>query len=175
MEVVTPLSSRKISRAGEIDWMRAANSSRRARLASLSRSTAWSDFFSAAGPTSSTDARSAPSSAKYQPRWTTWPAVEPASDQASMPPNPSLDAAPGRRPATYARVGAAPARPARCGSVVRKSSLPSPRSPGSDRQVPPMSPRLDRRPTETYGADHPYMASPSLHSPQSLAKVSLHY
>jgi len=49
----------KISRSGEIDWMRAANSSRRLRLASVSRSAAWSDFFSAADPTSLTGARPA--------------------------------------------------------------------------------------------------------------------
>ena len=140
--------------------MRAANSSRRSRLASVSRSTAWSDFFSAADPTSSTDARSVPSSAKYQHRCATWPAVEPASDQASKPPNPSPDAAPRHRPAAYVQVGAAPARPAPSASVVRKSSSPSPRSQGSDPQVPPASPRRGRRTTETYGADHPHMASP---------------
>jgi hypothetical protein len=48
------------NRSGEIDWMRATNSLRRSRLASVSRSTAWSDFFLGAGRVSSTDARSVP-------------------------------------------------------------------------------------------------------------------
>src|ERR1035441_3710334 len=175
IEVVTPLSSRKISRSGEIDWMRAANSSRRLRLASVSRSTAWSDFFSVAAPTSSADARSAPGGAKCQPRPATWPAVGPASDRAAMRPNPSPDVALRPRPATYAPAGVAHARPARCGSVVLKSSSPSPRSPESDPQAPLAFPRLHRRPAEIFGADHPHMASPSFHSPQSLANWSLHY
>src|ERR1035437_6871335 len=92
-----------------------------------------------------------------------------------MPPNPSPDAAPRHRPATYARAGAALARPAHYGSAAQKSSSPSPRLPGSDRQAPPASPRLDRRTTETYGAGHPHKLSPSIHSSQSLAKTSLHY
>src|SRR5580698_5299470 len=92
-----------------------------------------------------------------------------------MPPNPSLGAVPRFRPAIYVQADAAPARLARFGSVGRKSSSPSPRSPGSDPQVPPASPRLDHRPAETYDVNHPHMASPSLHSPQSLAKSSLHY
>jgi len=45
MEVVTPLSSRKFNRSGGIERMRAMNSSRFRRLASVSRSVAWSDFF----------------------------------------------------------------------------------------------------------------------------------
>src|ERR1017187_587098 len=175
MEVVTPLSSRKINRSGEIDWMRAANSLRRSRLASVSRSTAWSDFFSVADPTSSANARSVPNSETRQPHCATGPAVEPTSDLALMPPNPLPDAAPRHRPATYARVGGAPAQPVRCDSVVRKFSLPNPRSPGSDPQAPPTSPRLDRRTRETYGASHPHKLSPSIHSPQSLTKTSLHY
>jgi hypothetical protein len=45
MEVVTPLSSKKISRSGAMLHICAANSARRLRLVSLSRSRAWSDFF----------------------------------------------------------------------------------------------------------------------------------
>src|SRR5271170_2171951 len=78
-----------------------------------------------------------------------------------MPPNPSPDAAPRHRHATYARLGAVRAQPAHCDSAVRKSSSPNPRLPGNDPQAPPMCPRLDHRPTETYGAGHPHMASPS--------------
>jgi hypothetical protein len=40
----------------------------------------------------------------------------------------------------------------------------------------PLSAGLNqRRPTETYGADHPHKLSPLLYSSQSLAKHSLHY
>jgi hypothetical protein len=92
-----------------------------------------------------------------------------------MPPKRPPGAVPRVRPAIYVRADAALARLARCDCAARKSSSPSPRSPGSDPQVPPTSPRLDHRPEETYGVNHPHMASPSIHSPQSLAKNSLHY
>src|ERR1700678_1911501 len=92
-----------------------------------------------------------------------------------MLPNPSPDAVPRHRPATYVQVGAAHVRPAPYDFVARKSSLPSPRSPETDPPALPASPRLRRRPTETYGVGHPHMAAPSIHSPQSLAETSLHY
>ena len=72
-------------------------------------------------------------------------------------------------PATSALVGAAPARPVRCGSVVRKPSLPSPRLPRTDPLAPQASPHLRRRLKETYTAGHPHTASPSIHSPLNLA------
>jgi hypothetical protein len=43
--VETPLSSRKISFSGSVDRMRSRYCWRRMRLASVSRSVAWSDFF----------------------------------------------------------------------------------------------------------------------------------
>ena len=48
--MATPLSSWKISFSGAISPMAWRNSSRRLRLAALSRSTAWSDFFCAPDP-----------------------------------------------------------------------------------------------------------------------------
>ncbi len=72
-------------------------------------------------------------------------------------------------PATSALVGAAPARPVGCGSVVRKSSLPSPRSPRTDPLAPLASPHLRRRLKRNYAAGHPHTASPSIHSPLNLA------
>jgi hypothetical protein len=46
MEVATPLSSRYIKRSGHVERISSSNSPRRFPLPSVSRSVAWSDFFS---------------------------------------------------------------------------------------------------------------------------------
>jgi len=56
MRVVTPLSSRKINFSGAIVRRRGTNSSRRRPASSVSRSLAWSDFFSDVDPASATGA-----------------------------------------------------------------------------------------------------------------------
>jgi hypothetical protein len=58
IDVVTPLSSRKISLSGGIEPICARYSWRRRRLAALSRSAAWSDFFSVAGLTAEAETKS---------------------------------------------------------------------------------------------------------------------
>jgi len=151
------------------------NSSRRLRLASVSRSVAWSDFFSNADPTSAPDTKPARGSVLLRLRCEAWLAIGPESDRVALQPSQLPASAPQLRPVACVQACAAPARIGPCACAAPKSFWPNPHSQKSGTPNAPENSRLRRRPIETYGANHPHRVSPSLHSPQSLAINSLHY
>jgi len=159
IEVVTPLSSRKINRSGATVRILAMNSSRRLRLASVSRSVAWSDFFSNADPTSAPDTKPARGSVLLRLRCEAWLAIGPESDRVALQPSQLPASAPQLRPVACVQACAAPARIGPCACAAPKSFWPNPHSQKSGTPNAPENSRLRRRPIETYGANHPHRVS----------------
>lgn len=136
------------------------NSSRRLRLAWLSRSAAWSDFFSTASPAPVPGTRPVPGSVVRKPPDAVCWITQPASGPVAPAPSQRLAAVSGLRHAVCDQGGEAPARLARCDCVGQRSSWPNP---GLRQNALPTLPafRLRRRmPTEISCAGHPHTLSP---------------
>ena len=155
--------------------MRATNSSRRLRFSSVSRSMAWSDFFSDATSASSRGAKCASDPKIPRPRLSAWPVVRPTSDRAGNQPMPQPGAALRLRLAACAQADVALVRLDHCGSVAQRFSSPNPRSPGIGLPVPPGCPHPDHRLKGTYGVDHHQGVSPWFVRRRVSPKTSLHY
>jgi hypothetical protein len=145
------------------------------RFSSVSRSMAWSDFFSDATSASSRGAKCASDPKIPRPRLSAWPVVRPTSDRAGNQPMPQPGAALRLRLAACAQADVALVRLDHCGSVAQRFSSPNPRSPGIGLPVPPGCPHPDHRLKGTYGVDHHQGVSPWFVRRRVSPKTSLHY
>src|SRR4030088_2930830 len=153
--------------------MRSRNSSRRLRFASVSRSTAWSDFFSAADPAVLTTAGPSTNSSLRRCRGRVVRVTRLPSDPDAPQPEwrsgrtlPELDG-------SSVRACSAPARAVRSPAAGGRSS---PHTRDSRRTPPPASGNFHtpwRAPQISCAAGRPRRLSPSSSSPQSLASSTL--
>src|SRR5271165_5373789 len=134
------------------------NSARRLRLASESRSWAWSDFFLNGIPSAAAPATGAGCCSQGQTFSATPPAVRlrshPHGRVATRP-------AVARQSGVWDQAGNSLSRSAQCASAPRKSSKPSPGSRRSARPTRPGYPCPGRRPPVASAANHPNKVAPS--------------
>src|SRR5271165_2769910 len=134
------------------------NSWRRLRLASVSRSWAWSDFFLNGSPSASAPATGAGCCSQGQTFSSTPPAVRlrshPHGRAATQP-------VAVRQSGVWDQAGNSVSPCARCASAPRKSSTPSPGSRRSARPTRPGYPCPGRRPPVASAANHPNRVAPS--------------
>src|SRR5271157_3853473 len=134
------------------------NSARRLRLASESRSWAWSDFFLNGIPSAAAPATGAGFCSQGQTFSATPPAVRlrshPHGRVATRP-------AVARQSGVWDQAGNSLSRSAQCASAPRKSSKPSPGSRRSARPTRPGYPCPGRRPPVASAANHPNKVAPS--------------
>src|SRR5271155_2647327 len=155
--------------------MRSRNSSRRLRFASVSRSTAWSDFFSAADSAGLTTAGPSTNSSLRRGREPVVRVTRLPSDPDASQPEwrsgrilPELDG-------SSVRACSAPALLVRSPAAGGRSS---PHTQDSPRTTPPASGSCHapcRAPQISCAAGRPRRLSPSSSSPQSLASSTLHH